>query len=40
VPSQKGDWGAESEGRLGCRVRRDIGVPSQKGDRSAESEGR
>ncbi len=40
MPSQKGDRGAESEGGLVCRLRREIEVPSQKGDRGAESEGR
>jgi len=39
VPSQKGNRGAELEGRQGCLVRREIGTPSQNGDRGAESEG-
>jgi hypothetical protein len=39
VPSQKGDRSAESEGRQGCLVRREIGTPSQNGDRCAWSEG-
>ncbi len=32
MPSQKGDRGAESEGRQRCRVRWETGVLGQKGD--------